>query len=644
MPTQLARKITKKLREGKGKAGMKRELAKFSTEKFDAAKTLRQIFEVKWYITRAFIKGEQYVFWNTGIGSLDRHRAMDPRRVRMVDNKIMSHVRKQQSKLLRVRPKAEVLPNSSDLSDRDAAKVGTKVLDHMYRVKDAARISRDIANWIYSTGNAIVVDAWNKEIPGGGDVHLEVDSPFSWYVPAVAFGPTELQDMPWAIRAKLRDVQWIEDTYNFKATPEGYSSDHTILLLQRDLDQGSGGMDTVNFPSAVVRENWIKPNKQYPKGVYWVTCNKKTIYQGSFPNYGTDDKPIWEYPATHFRDIIVPGQFWGVATAELAIPLQQDWNRIRSSIIEWTRLMAKGKWLAPTGSALAPTAIDNEHGEVIYFSPQRGMKPEQARIYPLPASVLEALQLNKASFMDLFAQHEVTQATNRSDIRSGHMVALLLEQDDTAHAMTFHDFEDRWAALWRHVLMLVQKYYTNTRTLKIVSAGKEPEIMEFKGADLKGNTDVYVATGTHLPDNRLARQSVIMERYQAGLYGPLEDPQTGVKVRRLLDEAVQEDVYDDIAVDQDAAMVENRYLRMGLEVPINEWDNDNVHLSEHLRDVKCREVQGLIREDPQVLQQFLSHIQKHKQRNQQRVQQQLLQMQLQGGGGGAPNKPAGPIQ
>jgi hypothetical protein len=620
MPSQLAKKITARVRKGQQKEGTKRELAKFSTEKFDAAKTLRQIFEVKWYITRAFLKGEQYVFWNRGTGALDRHRSLDPRRVRMVDNKILSHVRKQQSKLLRVRPKAEVLPNSAELEDRDAAKIGTKVLDHLYRTHDAARISREIANWIYSTGNSIVVDAWDKNIPGGGDIHIEVDSPFSWYVPAVAFGPTELQKMPWAIRAKLRDIQWIEDTYNYKATPESYAADQTILLLQKDLDQGSGGLDTVNFPSAVIRENWIKPNKRYPKGVYWVTCNQRTIFQGKFPNYGDDDKPIYEYPATHFRDIVIPGQFWGVATAELAIPLQQDWNRIRSSIIEWTRIMAKGKWVAPTGSALAPTAIDNEHGEVIYFSPTRGMKPEQARIYPLPNSVLEALQLNRNSFMDLFAQHE------------------------TAHSMTFQDFEDRWADFWRHCLMLVQKYYTNTRTLKITGVGKEPEVLEFKGADLRGNTDVYVATGTHLPDNRLARQGVIMERFQAGLYGPMEDPQTGIKVRRLLDESIKEDVYDDVAVDQDAAMVENRYMRLGLQVPLNEWDNDNIHLQEHLRDVKSREVQALIREEggAQVLQSYMEHIQRHKQKVEQQLQQQMLQMQAMGGGNAPTGQGPGP--
>jgi len=136
-----------------------------------------------------------------------------------------------------------------------------------------------------------------------------------------------------------------------------------------------------------------------------------------------------------------------------------------------------------------------------------------------------------------------------------------------------------------------------------------------------------------------------MERYEAGLYGQMEDPQTGIKVRRLLDESIKEDVYDDVAIDQDAAMTENRYMRMGLQVPLNEWDNDQIHLQEHLRDVKSREVQALIREDggAQVLQSYMEHIQRHKQKVQEQMNQQMLQMQSMGagagGGAGAP-KPA----
>lgn len=634
MPSRLARSLNRLIAGAGSKKAMDKEMVSFAMEKFDAARQIRRVFEIKWYLVRAFMKGEQYVFWNTGTGSLDRHMQPDARRVRMVDNKILTYVRKQQSKLLRLRPRAEVLPNSNDLSDIDAAKVGTDLLEHMHRTLHGSRIARGVANWVTSCGNAFVMDYWDSRVPGG-EVGLEVDSPFSWYFPALSHGPEEVQDMPWAIRAKLRPVTYIKDVFGFDARPEPFSSDQHIMLLMKDMDQSVTGQEHVHMPSAIVKEFWIKPNKKFPKGMYFVVCNKQIIEKGNFPNYGTDSKPIYEYPVTHFRDIRIPGMFWGMATAEAAIPLQKDFNRVRSSIIEWVRTMAKGKWIAPMGSGLAPTAIDNEHGEVIYYSPKRGIQPQQVRIAPLPAAVLEALRINQESFMDLFAQHEVTRATNKSDIRSGQMVALLLEQDDQAHSMTYQDFEDSWAALWKHALLLAQKYYKNNRVIKVLGAGKSWQTKSFKGADLKGNTDVWVATGAHLPENRVARQAVIMERFQHGLYGPIEDPRVSARVRRLLEDAVPEDIYDDVQVDQEYAMNENRMLRMGVPAPVNEYDNHQIHMQEHERDIKSAEVQEQIRtpDGGAILTAYKQHLDQHAQYLQQILQQQMLMTQGQKGQG-----------
>jgi hypothetical protein len=249
---------------------------------------------------------------------------------------------------------------------------------------------------------------------------------------------------------------------------------------------------------------------------------------------------------------------------------------------------------------------------------------------------MDALKLNQDSFMDLFAQHEVTQATNKSDIRSAAMVALLLEQDDTAHSMTYQDFEDNWAHMWKHALLLAQKYYKNTRTIKILGAGKQWQIQKFKGVDLKNNTDVFVSTGTHLPENRIAKQAVIMERFTGGLYGQPEDPMTASRVRRLLDDATVEDVYNDLQVDQEFAMNENRMLRDGTATQINFFDNHMVHIQEHERDLKTSEVQALVRtpDGGQILTVFQQHIQLHavQLQEQQKKMMEMMPPEQQGQG------------
>jgi hypothetical protein len=251
--------------------------------------------------------------------------------------------------------------------------------------------------------------------------------------------------------------------------------------------------------------------------------------------------------------------------------------------------------------------------------------------------------------MDIFSQHEVTQAQNRSDLRSAAMVAMLLEQDDTAPSMTYHDFEDNWAFMWKHVLMIVQKYYTTTQVIKVVGKGNDIKMKSFVGTDLKNNTDVFVATGTHLPENRLAKQAVIMERFTSGLYGNVQDPQVTSKVRRMLDDAIEEDVYDDMRADQEVAMDENRMFRNGIEKPINEYDNHGIHVAEHERDIKSPEVQGMLRQrgGDKVVQAYMNHIREHVKQLQEQMERQMeMQAKMQGGqqGGGQQGPPTGAPQ
>ena len=241
--------------------------------------------------------------------------------------------------------------------------------------------------------------------------------------------------------------------------------------------------------------------------------------------------------------------------------------------------------------------------------------------------------------MDLFAQHEPTMGTVRSDIRSASMLAMLMEQDDSTQAMTYHDFEDNWARMWKHVLIIVQRHYTTQRQIKVVGVGRETMIKIFQGSDLKENTDVFVATGTHMPENRLARQAVIMERFQQGLYGDVRDPQVARKVRRMLEDTVETDVYDDVTADQEVAKEENRMLRHGVEVRTNQFDNDAIHLVEHDRDLKSPEVMNTLRKnDPQVITAFVQHIQEHAMKIARQQQQSMMMMP----GGMGPGAMPGP--
>ena len=163
-----------------------------------------------------------------------------------------------------------------------------------------------------------------------------------------------------------------------------------------------------------------------------------------------DEYPFTQYNLQHFKDVEIPGVFWGMATMEYAIPLQKSWNRNMTSVDEFNRTLGKGKGLVPRGAKLEALPDDN-NGEWIAYKPVMGQKPEFMKMTSLPRTYDLSFSLLKQSLQDLFSQQEVTKGTNKSDIRSGEMVELLLEQNAMGAIPTHADAEESYEELMARV-------------------------------------------------------------------------------------------------------------------------------------------------------------------------------------------------
>jgi len=303
-----------------------------------------------------------------------------------------------------------------------------------------------------------------------------------------------------------------------------------------------------------------------------------------------------------FKDIEVPGVFHGMATTEAAVWLQKLWNRNLSDVAEFNRTMARGKWKVPRGSKLEVTP-DDSHGQMLLYNPVMGLGPEMMDIKGLPATYTLILEIVVQSLMELYHQHEVTQGTNRSDLRSGEMVSLLLEQDDFGNVPTHAILEESLEAVMKRVLGRIQKGYKNDRVISISGRDLEYEIFDFKGANLRDNTDVVVAKESSIPDSKVARQLRIKENYGAGLYGDPADPKTRERVLRMLDEVPDDirDIFQEAHLDRQNAKLENRAMisQPGIQLMLNPYDDHGVHLEEHRMQKKQPEYQKLKFQDPE---------------------------------------------
>jgi len=608
---------------------------------YDLGVELRSPFEQRWLIDMAFYVGRQYTFFNQSAWILQQLR-MVKGRIRNVDNQLLPRVRRQIADSIRHDPVMSVVPHSTDDEDIKSAKIGDKVLRAKWRDLKMKKKLRKMNTWKFITGNAFLDDRWNPRIGPmvfdektskmvyQGDVDVDVWSPLEILVPYAALGEDELNDFPWMIKHKFRQLDWIIDFYK-----EAGKKVKAESLPKNYFDTGylfgePSGSAKMKAEGAVVMELYKRPCSDYPKGIFIAGANGIILNK--------QDYPFSDYSLEHFKDIEVPGVFWGMATMELGIQLQKTWNRTISGIDEFNRLLGKGKGLVPRGAKLEALP-DDTHGEWLQYKPVMGHKPEIMTMKSLPQTYSLILEITRSSLQDLFSQQEVTRGTNKSDIRSGEMVDILLEQNSIGGIPSYSIQEEGMESLFSRILKRIQKGYDTDRILQVTGREGEFDVFPFKGSDLRNNTDVHVKRESSLPESRVARSAIIERRYKEGFYGDPADPEVRRNVQNMLDDSITENIYEDVKLDETNARVENMTLtQTGItSLLVNHYDDHQIHVKEHNHFRKSREYQQLKMENIKLFVEldtvFQDHIQQHQVFIQQMMEAQIAtQERIKGGG------------
>lgn len=577
----------------------------------------RRPYEQVWALSMAFLSGKQYVFFNSSAHTLNQ-LSKTPGKSRNVDNKLLPKWRRQVADLIKTDPIMSVVPNTLDDEDIKAASVGDDVLKAFWRNAKMRKKLRQVGNWMFSCGNAFLDDRWNPrlgpiaanpetgKLEYQGDVDAGVWSPFEIVVPPHGLGDTELNDFPWLIKVKFRTLEWIAAHYKKGelVTAEDDSGITNVGLFMRGRGQTQRGA------GAFVIDLYKQPDGIHKKGLFLTAANGIILNSQEFP--------FTEYGLTHFKDIELPGQFWGGATLEQGITPQTVWNRTLNSIEEYNKSMGKGKWITPEGSRFHRDP-DDQHGEVLTYKPVLGHKPEMVDLKGLPQTYPLILGQVEKSIDDLFSQHEVSRGTNKSDIRSGEMVSILREQDAHGNIPAHAIFEENLEGFAARVLKRIATGYSNERVLSYTGREGEPKIFSFKGADLRNNTDVMVKRDSSFAESRSARENIVLKKYEMGLYGDPTSPDVQRKVMNMMEDAVVEDIYSDTRLDEANARYENKILMSGkLNQPlrVNPYDDHIIHVKEHDHERKRMEFQKLKLSKPKLFMQIETFAMQHNQQHQ----------------------------
>lgn len=590
-----------------------RDLLSYLVKQVDEARQARMSEEKKWHINLAFFDGRQNVQWisprNTGFAQLREPQAPSWR-VRMIINKIRPTIRTELAKLLQEKPRGFVAPATSEEADIMAARAGDKAVEYVNYSKKVLFYMEQGAFWALTCGNGFIKHYYDplaiSDTGDEGDFVFSISTPFHLLVSDLM--ETELQKQAFVIEQAVKDPDWVEATYGVSLIPEDlYSSAEATQTQYLD----ALNLKQIQRKYVTLFEGWFKPCKKFPKGAV-ITFTRSRILSM------TDGLPYahGNYPWSHIGHI-PSGKFYRTSVIDDLLPIQREWNRTRSQIIESKNRTSKPQIIAPLG-AIDPEKITSEPGLIIEYRNGFGAKPEYMQTPPLPSYIGDELARMNSDWEDVSAQHAISNGGVPSGVTASTAIAFLQEQDDSKLSHTTRSIEWATQNIFQQVLSYIVQFWDSPRLVKIVGENTAFESFLIKSADLRGNTDYRVEQGSAIPKSRAAKQAFLMELAKMGAL-PFD------KMLRYMDLAETGKLYEEMQLDSRQAQRENLQI-VNVQPPdpmslsfgqaptpvgpnVNTFDNHIVHVIEHDNYRKSESFEIL---RPDQKQMFEDHVMTHK--------------------------------
>lgn len=494
-----------------------KRLVAWIKREYNKAREARRPYERQWYLNLAFYSGKQYVEWSSDQDRLISQPVTSMWTPRLTINKIQPIIRTEQAKLTGSKPSATVMPSSNEDRDIFAAIAGEQVWDSLYHRLHFQKKLSDCTFWQSICGISYMKVFWDESMYDStsglyGDINWLPMSPLHLLVPDLL--ETEIENQPWVMSVVTKPVEWVKAAYG-AVLPKEYQptvtgNDDLISAAQMGLRGDNTRPDSSN-----VIEAWIKPNMTsvLPEGGM-VTLIDDHIVQAAIHGLPYEHR---EYPFAAFQHIPT-GKFYTASTIEPLIPLQREYNRTASQVVEAKNRMGKPQMFYRDGS-VEPTKITTEPGVWI---PVKGSAdyPQPAPLVELPSYITQFNQRMQGDFEDISGQHQVSKGQAPAGVEAATAIAYLQEADDTYLATSHQSIEQAIEKIARQSLVLAATYWTVPRLVKAVGEDGGLDAMSFRGADIAGSTDIRISKGSALSDSKAGKQAQVTEWMKFGWISP----------------------------------------------------------------------------------------------------------------------------
>jgi hypothetical protein len=504
--------------------------------RFEASQKATRSLTMSYWKACAFVNGDQWLLANRDDTRLTRRQPRSEREVLAVNNRLLPASVTIMAKLHRRPHSFEVSPLTGDDSAVSGARLGQAILADCQKRQNWARI-RTAGDWMaWKGGTALLCVEWDAEAGGSiaydatpgegtsgpveaGDVCVTALST------AQAFcepGTADIERGPWWIKAVVLPPKQVRKMFDLDEDPEADGKNHVKYdpATWRDDAQQQADM-------TMVLTLFERPCKGNPGQVVTVVGDKVVARTG------------WPFPFTDRLNVTpvtcvpVDNRWIGQTVLWQAMSLQYLLNRCESALAEHQDAMGKAKLMIPEGSVSADYEHSDDPYESMYVNGGTGMdKPAYLSPPQMPNWVQQSPDHYYRAIDDVLGTHAISRGDAPSGVESGVALSFLGEQDDTPVGELARVSADAWAQVATNVLELYADKVAETREASVEQTKGPPQVMEWSGEMLAGQTRATLNPDSVAPRGRLAQAQLAMNFLDRGVYGNIGEKETTLRFLR----------------------------------------------------------------------------------------------------------------
>lgn len=547
--------------------------------------------DAQWRMNAAFYAGQHYV--------RDGHSTTSYR-VRLRENHTNNMMNRMLSIFVQNMPVPRVFASSISNDDIKNAETSEKYLKYLHRQKKMEQRYIKLVKYACIFGNGFIYSGWDPDSGGQldldstethgeaekrlyrGDTKFSIDDPFRI---AVRPGIDEMDDMYDIIRSEPASREGMEAKYGDDLGAEAavaYNSYSDSLRKDEDI--------------VMVHHYFHIPTPWFEEGLYACWVGKKLV-KARPASESEKTLPVTQLP---FDKPAM--KFWGMASIEQVMDLQEQINRAASMIVEARNLMFRPRVFASHESQVPAQSLSDRPGEIIRYKAAGG-----APQFVTPNFNFGEGVSHKQDLVSTMGSVMGITGASRGDIpaatRTALALQLVLEQDRSQYVPFIKSYHQAILDTNLKALQIAAEYIPAEDPRAVKVEGDFQSAL-FHGGMVPSPLDAYLEDTNPLGWTAAGRTESVLEIAKAGL---IKDEQ---KILEMLKIPSADPAHEITDINRQTQEKENELLKQGQIVSIEQADNHGVHL-EAMEKFMCS---FAFKQMPQpVKDAFYDHVNQHKQ-------------------------------